>query len=167
MIVELLTVMENSGTALIVCGVLHIRLVLSLSHLLLVLLLLALELLLLIEISVSILIKIKIESLSLIEIFISLRNHWMAVILDLLDLIKVLLQGFTGMRCIVPPLGLLNNRHDCLVSDHDLDIDRVVHLAEDPALIGITDIDIVKKLEPEGLQFIGIVLKKVEVVANS
>ena len=70
MIVELLTVMENSGTALIVCGVLHIRLVLSLSHLLLVLLLLALELLLLIEISVSILVKIKIESLSLIEIFI-------------------------------------------------------------------------------------------------
>ena len=90
MIVELLTVMENSGTALIVCGVLHIRLVLSLSHLLLVLLLLALELLLLIEISVSILVKIKIESLSLIEIFISLRNHWMAVIFDLLDLVKVL-----------------------------------------------------------------------------
>lgn len=42
-----------------------------------------------------------------------------------------------------------------------------MHLAEDPALIGITDIDIVKKLEPEGLQLIGIVLKKVEVVANS
>ena len=83
----------------------------------------------------------------------------MAVILNLLDLVKVLFQGFAGMGSVIPSLSFLDDGHDSLVPDDNLDVNRVVHLAENPTLIFIFNVDVVKKLQPEGLKFVSIVLE--------
>ena len=75
----------------------------------------------------------------------------MAIILYLLNLIEVLFQCLARMRRIVPPLCLFDNSRDRLVLDDDADVDRVVHLAEDAALVCVCHINVLQQLEPERL----------------
>ena len=118
-ILELLTVLEDSitrrsvvvtvcrivtlniicvivGTVGVVAGaivvtVVVVVVVLSLPHLLLVLLLLTLKLLLFLdEVRIGVLVKVKIESCPLVEVLICLWDHWVAVVLDLLNFVKML-----------------------------------------------------------------------------
>ena len=99
------------------------------------------------------------------EVLVSLRNR-MAVILDLLDLLKVLAECLACILCSDPALSLLRDRHDCLVLDHCADVDRVMHATEDTTLIRVLNFDELKQLQPQGLQLVSIVLKQVKVVAN-
>ena len=117
-ILELLTVLEDSitrrsvvvtvcrivtlniicvivGTVGVVAGAIVVTVVvvvvLSLPHLLLVLLLLTLKLLLFLdEVRIGVLVKVKIESCPLVEVLICLWDHWVAVVLDLLNFVKML-----------------------------------------------------------------------------
>ena len=61
----------------------------------------------------------------------------MAVIFDLFDLVKVFFESFAGIGRVVPALGLLDDRCYSLVLDYSADVDRVVHSAEDAALVRI------------------------------
>ena len=83
----------------------------------------------------------------------------MTVVLDLLNFVEVLFQGFACMRSVVPSLSFLDDCHDSLVSDDNLNVNRVVHLAENSTLIFVFNIDVIKKLQPESLKFVSIVLK--------
>ena len=53
--------------------------------------------------------------------------------------------------CTVPPRRFFDYRHDDLVLDHRVDVDRVVHAAEDAALVGVAHIQVVEQLQPERL----------------
>ena len=70
----------------------------------------------------------------------------MAVILDLLDLLKVLTKCLACILRADPTLSLLRDRHDCLVLDHCADVDRVVHTTEDAALIRVLNFDKLEQL---------------------
>ena len=74
----------------------------------------------------------------------------MTIVFDLLDLIKVFLQHFAGLLGAVPSGGLVDDCHDGLVADNSPDIDRVVHPAEDPTLVGVLHVNVIKQLQPEG-----------------
>ena len=70
------------------------------------------------------------------------------------------------MLSAVPSSGLLDYRHDDLVLNHRVDVNRVVHAAEYAALIRISHIQVVEELEPERFQLVSVVLEQVEVVSN-
>ena len=73
----------------------------------------------------------------------------MAIVFDLLDLVQVLLEGLTRMRCVVPPLGFVDNGRDCLVLNHCADVDRVVHASENTTLILVPHRHEIEQLQPE------------------
>lgn len=143
------------------CRCLRIRGALLLS------LLLALEGLLLHEVGPRVLVEIEVERARPVELLISLRDAArMAVVLDLSDFLQVL---FQVLACLVRPnplFSLLDYRINRLVLDHRLNVDAVVHLSEDAALIGVLDVDVLEELQPEGLQLVRVVLEQVEVVAD-
>lgn len=91
----------------------------------------------------------------------------MAVVFDLLDLVKVFFESFAGIGRVIPSLGLLDDRCYRLVLDHSANVDGIVHSAEYAALIRILHTHILQQLQPEGLQLVGIVLEKIEVVSYS
>ena len=135
--------------------------------LLMLALLLAFKLLLLrCEVCLRILIEIEVEGGSLVEVVVGF-GKWTAVVLDLLDLVKVLFEGLARVRGIVPPLRLLNDRRDRLVFDDGADVDLVVHGAEDAILIRILHLHVLQQLQPQRLQLVRVVLEEVKVVANS
>ena len=115
-------------------------------------------LLLLNEIGAGILIQIEVESLAPIEAFVSLRDRVLFV-LDLVDLVEVLLQLLARMLSAIPPSRLLDYRHDDLVFNHRVDVNRVVHAAEDATLVRVSHVEVVEKLQPERFQLISIVLE--------
>ena len=90
----------------------------------------------------------------------------MAVSLDLLDLVQVLLQRLARMGRVVPSLRFVDDRHDRLVANHGANINAVVHLAENAALVRILNSNVVQQLQPEGLQFVRVVFEQIEVVAH-
>ena len=157
---ELLAVVEDflvfaclctSDILILLCSI-GGRISLSTPHLLLVLLLLAFQLLLLLhEIGASVLVQIKVEGSPLVEVLIGLRNHRVTVVFYLLDLIKVLLQSLARMRRIVPSLGLFDDSRNRLVLYDNANVDGVVHLAEDAALVRVCHVDVLEQLEPERL----------------
>ena len=157
---ELLAVVEDflvfaclctSDILILLCSI-GGRISLRTPHLLLVLLLLAFQLLLLLhEIGASVLVQIKVEGSPLVEVLIGLRNHRVTVVFYLLDLIKVLLQSLARMRRIVPSLGLFDDSRNRLVLYDNANVDGVVHLAEDAALVRVRHVDVLEQLEPEGL----------------
>ena len=115
------------------------------SHLLLVLRLLLLLLLGLLSLQFllflhkfcrSVLVKVEVEAGPFSEILVCFWNR-MAVIFDLFDLVKVFFESFAGIGRVVPALGLLDDRCYSLVLDYSADVDRVVHSAEDAALVRI------------------------------
>ena len=61
----------------------------------------------------------------------------MAVVFDLLDLVKVFFKSFAGIGRVIPSLGLLDDRCYRLVLDHSANVDGIVHSAEYAALIRI------------------------------
>ena len=154
MIRELVTIRESVLACAIVgiaVGALVVSVLSIASHLLLIVLLLSLNLKLLgREVSLSVLVQVKVECLPLIEVVVSLRNG-MAVILDLLNLVQMLLQGLTRVWCIVPTLGFVDYRSDCLILDNSADVNRVVHTSENAALIGVSHCHKVEQLQPQCL----------------
>jgi len=128
---------------------LRVVLALRLPHLLI--LLLKLQLLLLQnKVGASVLIQVEIERLLAIEAFIGLWNG-RPLVFDLVDLVKMLLQLFARVWGAIPARRLLDNRHDDFVLDHRVDINRVVHAAEDATLIQVANVQIIEKLQPERL----------------
>ena len=63
------------------------------------------------------------------------------------------------MLSAVPSSRLFDYRHDDLVLDHRVDVNRVVHAAEYAALIRIPHVEVVEELEPERFQLVGVVLE--------
>ena len=55
----------------------------------------------------------------------------------------MLFELFARVGCAVPPRRFFDYRHDDLVLDHRVDVDRVVHAAEDAALVGVAHIQVV------------------------
>lgn len=89
-----------------------------------------------------------------------------AVLLDLLDFLKVFLKGFRSMWRVVPFRRFFNNCSDRSIFNDNSDVDGIVHAAENPALIRIRHIHVLEKLKPEGLKFVSIVLEEIKVVSN-
>ena len=118
------------------------------------------------KIKSCILVQVKIEGLlAACEVFVGLR-YVRTVLLNLLDLLQVLSENFGGMRRIVPSGCFIDNCLDRVILDDRLDVDGVVHAAEDAALVGIWDIYVFKELEPEGFKLLSVILKEVEVVTD-
>ena len=115
----------------------------------------------------GILVEIKIEGLTAgRELFIRLRDVW-TILLNLLNLLKMFLQSLGSMWCVVPLGGLFDYGSDRRIFNHDSDVDRVVHTSENPTLICVWNINILEELKPESFKFVSIVLKKIEVIADS
>lgn len=149
-------------------SVLRVFLLLSslvLSHLLLILLLNLKLLLLLSEVNPGVLIQIKVKCLKPIEALVSFRDRSLFT-LDLLNLVKVLLQMLAGTLGSIPALSFVDNRSDSFVLDNCVYIDGVVHATENTILVRVAHIEVVKKLEPERLKLVRIVLEKIKVVAH-
>ena len=140
------------------------------AHLLLLLglglLLLAFELLLGDKFGAGILVKVEVERRPLVEVFVGFGDHGVAVHLDLLDFVQVLLQRLALLGRVVPALGLVDDRRDRLVLDHDPNVDQVVHIAENAALVVVADADVVEQLQPKRLKLVSVVLEQVKVVAH-
>ena len=126
MIRKLVAIRKRVFARTIVCSVrtLIVAVLRIVAHLLLVIrLLLTFQLLLFRrEVRPSVLIQVKVEGLTLVEVFVGLWDR-VAIVLDLLNLVKVLRQGFTRVRRIVPPLGFVDDGRDCLVLNHCADVD--------------------------------------------
>ena len=60
---------------------------------------------------------------------------------------------------VFPPGGLVNDRLDLLILDHDTDVGGVVSLAEDSVLVGVFHAEIFKQLHPQVLQPVCIILE--------
>ena len=141
---------------------------LRLRSVLLLCILLHLPILLILQSKIKscIFVQVKIEGLlAACEVFVSLR-YVRTVLLNLLDLLQVLSENFGGVRRIVPSGGFLDNRLDRGILNDRLDVDGVVHAAEDAALVGIWDIYVFKELEPEGFKLLSVILKEVKVVTD-
>lgn len=139
--------------------------------LLLVLLLLqglTLDLLLLSEVDARVLVQVVLEVRALAEGLVCFGDGVALVVdLDLVDLLKVLLQLPAARRRVLPLRRLGDDRGDRCVVYHRADIDLVVHLPEYAALVGVLDIDELEQLQPQILQLVRVVLEQVEVVAHS
>ena len=133
------------------------------AHLLLLLglglLLLAFELLLGDELGAGVLVEVEVERRPLVEVVVGFGDHGVAVHLDLLDLVQVLLQRLALLWRVVPAFGLVDDRRDRLVLDHDPNVNLVVHRAEYTALVVVADADVVEQLQPERLQLVSVVFK--------
>ena len=141
---------------------------LRLRSVLLLCILLHLPILLILQSKIKscIFVQVKIEGLlAACEVFVSLR-YVRTVLLNLLDLLQVLSENFGGVRRIVPSGRFLDNRLDRGILNDRLDVDGVVHAAEDAALVGIWDIYVFKELEPEGFKLLSVILKEVKVVTD-
>lgn len=55
----------------------------------------------------------------------------------------MLFELLARVGCAVPPRRFFDYCHDNLVLDHCVDVDRVVHAAEDAALVGVAHIQVV------------------------
>ena len=94
------------------------------------------------EVVLRVLVEIKVECLAAAgEILVSLRDV-RTVLLNLLDLLKVLLEDFGSMRCIVPLRCFFDNRLDGGILDHGFNVDGVVHAAENPTLVSVWHVNI-------------------------
>ena len=89
----------------------------------------------------------------------------MAIRLYLLYFVKVLFESLARVGCIVPAFCLVNDCHNSLVLYDNANVNRVVQMTENSALVRISYIDILQKLQPEGLQLICVVFEKIKVVA--
>lgn len=67
---------------------------------------------------------------------------------------------------IFPARGLVNDRLNLLILDHDANIRGIVGLAEDGVLVGVFHAEVLEQLHPQVLQPVRIILKQVEVVAH-
>ena len=70
------------------------------------------------------------------------------------------------MRRIVPPGCFLDNRLNRGILNDRLDVDGIVHAAEDAALVGVWDVYVFKELEPECFKLLSVILKEVKVVTD-
>ena len=68
----------------------------------------------------------------------------MAISLDLLNFVKMLFKSLTRVSCVVPSLCLIDYCHNGLILDHDANVDGVVHVSEDSALVRVANIDILQ-----------------------
>lgn len=69
--------------------------------------------------------------------------------------------------CLYPSGGFLNDLTDDIILDHFLDVDAVVHLLEDTALVSVLHFDEVKELKPKIFKFVSVVLEEIEIVSDS
>ena len=70
----------------------------------------------------------------------------MAISLDLLYFFEMLFKSLARVRRIVPALRLVNDRHDSLVLYYDTNVDGVMHVTEDSALVRVANFNIFQKL---------------------
>ena len=117
------------------------------------------------EVGAGVLVQIEVEGLAPVEALVGLGNR-IFLVLNLVDLVKVLLELLARVLRAIPPRRFLDDRHDDLVLDHRVDVNRVVHAAEDAALVRVAHVEVVEQLQPERLQLVCIVLKQIEVVAD-
>ena len=103
------------------------------SHLLLLILLLQL-LLLGEEVGARVLVEVVFERLAPIEVLVGLRDR-VTLVLDLLDLLEVVRQVLALVLRALPVVHLLHDSVDRLILNHRVDVDGVVHAAEDAALV--------------------------------
>lgn len=109
------------------------------------------------ELSARILIQVVIQSLS-IEVFISLWNR-IFVAFNLFDFLEMITASFTRVLRAVPSRCFLYDCRNCLILDHSIDIDGVVHASKNAILIAVWHIDKFEQLEPQSLQLVCIVLE--------
>ena len=91
------------------------------------------------EVGAGVLVQVEVEGLAPVEALVGLGNR-IFLVLNLVDLVKVLLELLARVLRAIPPRRFLDDRHDDLVLDHRVDVNRVVHAAEDAALVGVWDI---------------------------
>jgi len=139
---------------------------LRLAHLILLLLLPLQLLLLLHEICACIFVQVIVKGLTPVEVVVGLGNR-VFVALDLLDLVQVLFQGLACMLGPFPAGCLSDDGLNSFVLDHRVNVNGVVHPAEDAALVDVPHVHEVQQLEPQRLQLVCIVFEEVEVVAHS
>lgn len=90
-------------------------------------------------ISPSELIQVEVKGLATIEAFVRLWNGRLLA-LNLLNLIKVLLQVLARIWRAVPALRLLNDCSDSFILNHRVHVDGVVHTAENAVLVGVAHV---------------------------
>ena len=76
-------------------------------------------------------------------------------------------EKFSGLAGTIPLLGFLYYCCDCHILNNSVYVDCVVHVAEDSVLVRVSHIKVIEKLQPESLELVCVVLKQVEVVADS
>ena len=94
------------------------------------------------EVGARVLVQIKVEGLAPVEALVGLGNR-IFLVLYLVDLVEVLLELLARVLRTIPPRCFLDDRHDNLVLDHRVDVDRVVHATEDAALVRVAHIKVV------------------------
>ena len=94
------------------------------------------------EVMLRVLVEVEVKCLtSTCKILVRLWNVW-TVLLDLLYLLQMLLEDFGSMWCIIPLRCFFDNRLNRRILDHGLNVDRVVHAAENATLVGVWHVNI-------------------------
>ena len=107
-------------------------------------LLLLLELLLLLnEFIPRVIVQIEFECFLAVEAFVGLREG-RPLVLDLLDLVEMLFELLARVRRPIPARCFFDDRHDRLVLNNRVDVNGVVHAAEDATLIRVAHVQVVQ-----------------------
>jgi len=79
----------------------------------------------------------------LLEVLVLLWDK-LGIFFDLLDLVQVRLQVLRDTRLANPLCGLLDDCLDAGVLNHNLDVDRIVHLSKHKRLLRVLQLQVVQ-----------------------
>ena len=90
----------------------------------------------------------------------------MRLVLDLVDLFKIVLQAVRCEGCVHVAGGLSHDLLDHVELDHLADVGVVVGALEHLGLGAVLEVQVLEELEPDLFELVGVVFEKFEVVTD-